>query len=127
LDITALNIAAFEQLVEFSKDHPAVQGHFDGRPIVPGVTLLANVLRAIYSRYPQFKDRAYEVVSAKFLSPVEPEASLLILCTPKVLPLKPEQTQSQIEFGFDCILKKNLGTSVGVNTTALKGAIRFAA
>jgi 3-hydroxymyristoyl/3-hydroxydecanoyl-(acyl carrier protein) dehydratase len=117
LDITALNIAAFEQLVEFSKDHPAVQGHFDGRPIVPGVTLLANVLRAIYHQYPQFEDKVYEVVAAKFLFPVEPEASLLIQCTPK----------SQIEFSFDCVLKKNLGTAVDVNITALKGAIRFAA
>jgi 3-hydroxymyristoyl/3-hydroxydecanoyl-(acyl carrier protein) dehydratase len=122
-----LNIVAFEQFTEFSKDHPSVQGHFAGRPIVPGVTLLANVLRSIYTKYPQFEGKAYEVISAKFLFPVEPEALLLIQCTPKVLPLKPEQAQSQIEFGFDCLLKKSLGTSVGVNTTALKGAIRFAA
>jgi 3-hydroxymyristoyl/3-hydroxydecanoyl-(acyl carrier protein) dehydratase len=122
-----LNITAFEQLVEFAKDHPAVQGHFEGRPIVPGVTLLANVLRAIYNRYPKFEGKAYEVVSSKFLFPVEPDASLLIQCTPKVLPLKPEQTQSQMEFNFECVLKKNLGTAVGANTTALKGAIRFAA
>jgi 3-hydroxymyristoyl/3-hydroxydecanoyl-(acyl carrier protein) dehydratase len=122
-----LNISAFEQLIEFSKELPAVQGHFEGRPIVPGVTLLASVLRAIYSAYPQFEGKAYEVVSAKFLFPVEPQASLLIQCTPKVLPLKPEQTQFQIEFTFDCLLKRNLGTAVGVNTTALKGAIRFAA
>jgi 3-hydroxyacyl-[acyl-carrier-protein] dehydratase len=122
-----LNISAFEKLIEFPKDIPAVQGHFDGRPIVPGVTLLANVLRAIYSTYPLFEGQAYEVVSAKFLFPVEPDATLLIQCTPKALPLKAEQTQSQIEFGFDCLLKKNLSTAVGVNTTALKGAIRFAA
>lgn len=122
-----MNIIAFEQLCEFSKDHPAVQGHFEGRPIVPGVTLLANVLRAIYSAYPQFEGKAYEVVSAKFLFPVEPEATLLIQCTPKALPLKPEQTEHQTEFAFECLLKKNLGTAVGVNTTALKGAIRFAA
>jgi 3-hydroxymyristoyl/3-hydroxydecanoyl-(acyl carrier protein) dehydratase len=121
------NITAFEQLIEFSKDNPAVQGHFEGRPIVPGVTLLANVLRAIHSAYPQFEGKTYEVVSAKFLFPVEPEATLLIQCTPKVLPLRAEQTQTHIEFGFDCVLKKNLGTTVGVNTTALKGAIRFAA
>jgi 3-hydroxymyristoyl/3-hydroxydecanoyl-(acyl carrier protein) dehydratase len=121
-----LNITAFEQLVEFAKDHPAVQGHFEGRPIVPGVTLLANVLRAIYTTYPQFEGKGYEVVSAKFLFPVEPEATLLIQLVPKALPLKPEQTQAQIEFGFDCVLKKNLGTAVGVNTIALKGAIRFA-
>jgi 3-hydroxymyristoyl/3-hydroxydecanoyl-(acyl carrier protein) dehydratase len=119
------NITAFEQLIEFSTDNPAVQGHFEGRPIVPGVTLLANVLRTIYSTYPQFEGKTYEVVSAKFLFPVEPEATLLIQCRPKVLALKAEQTH--IEFGFDCLLKKNLGTAVGVNTTALKGAIRFAA
>jgi 3-hydroxymyristoyl/3-hydroxydecanoyl-(acyl carrier protein) dehydratase len=122
-----LDFKAFEKTVEFSQDNPAVQGHFEGRPIVPGVTLLANVLRAIYSTYPQFEGKAYEVVSTKFLFPVEPEATLLIQCTPKVLPQKAEQTQSHIEFAFDCVLKRNLDTAVGVNTTALKGAIRFAA
>jgi hypothetical protein len=122
-----LNIQAFEQLVEFSKDNPAVQGHFDGRPIVPGVTLLANVLRVIYIARPELEGKPYEVVSAKFLFPVEPEASLLIQCTPKALAPKPGQEQNYIEFLFECRLEKNLGTAVGVNTTALKGAVRFAA
>jgi 3-hydroxymyristoyl/3-hydroxydecanoyl-(acyl carrier protein) dehydratase len=122
-----LNITAFEELIEFSNAHPAVQGHFESRPIVPGVTLLANVLRAIYRAYPQFEGKSYEVISAKFLFPVEPDATLLIQCTPKALPVNPGQSQNKIEFSFDCQLKKNLGTSVGVNTTALKGALRFAA
>jgi 3-hydroxymyristoyl/3-hydroxydecanoyl-(acyl carrier protein) dehydratase len=122
-----LNITAFEELIEFSKVHPAVQGHFESRPIVPGVTLLANVLRAIYKAYPQFEGKTYEVVSAKFLFPVEPDATLLIRCTPKELPINPEQIQNKIEFLFDCHIQRNLGISVGANTTALKGALRFAA
>jgi 3-hydroxymyristoyl/3-hydroxydecanoyl-(acyl carrier protein) dehydratase len=122
-----LNIQAFEQLVEFSKNNPAVQGHFEGRPIVPGVTLLANVLRVIYIAHPELEGKPYEMVSAKFLFPVEPEASLLIQCTPKAIDPKPGKEQNYIEFLFDCRLQKNLGTAVGVNTTALKGAVRFAA
>jgi 3-hydroxymyristoyl/3-hydroxydecanoyl-(acyl carrier protein) dehydratase len=120
-----LNIVSFEKSIAFTKDHPAVQGHFEGRPIVPGVTLLASVVRAITHTYPEFKGKAYEVVSAKFLFPVEPAASILIQCTPKEVPLKP----GQIEFSFSCQLKSNLGSDVelGTSVTALKGAVRFAA
>jgi 3-hydroxymyristoyl/3-hydroxydecanoyl-(acyl carrier protein) dehydratase len=123
-----LKIIAFEKTVEFPKHHPAVQGHFEGRPIVPGVTLLASVIRAILSECPQFDGKAYEVVSAKFLFPVEPAATILIQCVPKELFIKPEQTRGQIEFAFNCLLKSNLDKDIELsnNITAIKGAIRFA-
>jgi 3-hydroxymyristoyl/3-hydroxydecanoyl-(acyl carrier protein) dehydratase len=52
-------------------DHPALSGHFPGRPIVPGVLLLDAVLRAIVARDPGMPppDR---LLRAKFLAPVLP-------------------------------------------------------
>ena len=32
------------QRIEIGADHPAFDGHFPGRPILPGVALLAAVL-----------------------------------------------------------------------------------
>ena len=49
-------------------DHPAFDGHFPGRPIVPGVVLLDHSLRALAS------DVAgrWKIGNAKFLSFVAP-------------------------------------------------------
>ena len=54
-----------------SPDHPALPGHFPGRPIVPGVLLLDAVLRAIAAREPGLlpPDR---LARAKFVAPVLP-------------------------------------------------------
>ena len=65
---TALSIAA---------DHPAFPGHFPGRPVVPAVVLLAEVLAAIEqatSRPPQ----AWTLLNAKFLAPVGPGDEVVI-------------------------------------------------
>jgi acyl-coenzyme A synthetase/AMP-(fatty) acid ligase/3-hydroxymyristoyl/3-hydroxydecanoyl-(acyl carrier protein) dehydratase len=58
----------------FARDHPALPGHFPGRPIVPGVLLLASVedvLRADGLR-------VVGCAQAKFLAPVLPEQVLMI-------------------------------------------------
>lgn len=52
-------------------EHPALAGHFPGRPIVPGVVLLDHALDAIGSAIGQRLD-ACRIESAKFLSPAEP-------------------------------------------------------
>jgi len=57
---------------EFRRDHPALSGHFPGRPIVPGVLLLsavADVLRTAGLRI-------VECAKAKFLVPVLPDQAL---------------------------------------------------
>ncbi|HEY1611946.1 MAG TPA: AMP-binding protein, partial [Paraburkholderia sp.] len=56
-------------------DHPALPGHFPGRPIVPGVVLLDHALSAIGAALNRSFD-ACRLSSAKFLSPAAPGEAL---------------------------------------------------
>lgn len=51
--------------------HPALPGHFPGRPIVPGVVLLDAVIAAARDAFA--RGPAMGLPRAKFLSPVLPE------------------------------------------------------
>lgn len=53
-------------------DHPALPGHFPGRPIVPGVLLLDAVLQAAPDVAPK------RILRAKFAAPVAPGAEVEI-------------------------------------------------
>ncbi|BAN27674.1 AMP-binding protein [Caballeronia insecticola] len=56
-------------------EHPALAGHFPGRPIVPGVVLLDHALDAIGGALGRSVD-ACRIESAKFLSPAQPGETL---------------------------------------------------
>ncbi|WP_042301537.1 AMP-binding protein [Paraburkholderia kururiensis] len=56
-------------------DHPALPGHFPGRPIVPGVVLLERALTAIGAALNRPLD-AYRLSSAKFPSSASPDEPL---------------------------------------------------
>jgi 3-hydroxyacyl-[acyl-carrier-protein] dehydratase len=61
-------------------DHPAFAGHFPGRPLLPGVALLAEVLEAALD-LPDLAARigpAPRLAVVKFLAPVAPGAELVI-------------------------------------------------
>ena len=61
-------------------DHPAFAGHFPGRPLLPGVALLAEVLEAALD-VPDLAARigpAPRLAVVKFLAPVGPGAELVI-------------------------------------------------
>jgi 3-hydroxyacyl-[acyl-carrier-protein] dehydratase len=66
---TTLTIAA---------DHPALAGHFPGAPIVPGVLLLDEMLRAVEADGGSAARQRWRIGSAKFLKPVRPGESLTL-------------------------------------------------
>jgi 3-hydroxyacyl-[acyl-carrier-protein] dehydratase len=59
-------------------DHPSFPGHFPGRPILPGVLLLAEVMEVLRELGDDTASDACEISSAKFLSPVAPGDELTI-------------------------------------------------
>ena len=64
-------------LLTIAADHPAFAGHFPGMPIVPGVLLLDEAVHAIGLALGQ-PQQAWQIGSAKFLSPLSPGASVVI-------------------------------------------------
>lgn len=70
-----------EQVFDVPLDHPAFDGHFPGRPILPGVVLLGRAVRALGEALGE-PPSAYEIASAKFLRPVPPGATLRIRVEP---------------------------------------------
>lgn len=62
-------------------DHPALAGHFPGRPLVPGVVLLERVADALRAWRGQ---RLRRVVEAKFLAPLLPDEMALLRLTAAV-------------------------------------------
>ena len=67
-----------ETELHVSPEHPAFAGHFPGRPILPGVVLLDEVIRAIEVRTADDFVQRYRLASVKFLQPVGPDARLVI-------------------------------------------------
>ncbi|WP_305805789.1 hypothetical protein [Stenotrophomonas sp. YIM B06876] len=52
-------------------DHPCLAGHFPGRPLVPGVVVLEQVLRAI-ARQTGLPVTALRLPQVKFMAPLLP-------------------------------------------------------
>ncbi len=67
---------SFEWRGTIATDHPCLAGHFPGNPIVPGVVLLDEVLRAFVAWRPT--DRPVGIPQVKFLAPLRPEQPFTI-------------------------------------------------
>jgi len=66
--------------LKIAEDHPSFPGHFPGRPLLPGVALLAEVLEAVLAD-PDLAAAvgpAPRLAAAKFLAPVGPGATLAL-------------------------------------------------
>jgi len=64
-------------------DHPALDGHFPGAPVVPGVVLLDETIRAVELAHGG-EPRCWRVASVKFLRAVGPGEPLALQQEPLV-------------------------------------------
>lgn len=65
--------ATFDAPLALPADHPALEGHFPGHPIYPGVVLLDAAIGAIEAH---FGAAVHGLPVTKFLSPVRPGTAL---------------------------------------------------
>jgi 3-hydroxymyristoyl/3-hydroxydecanoyl-(acyl carrier protein) dehydratase len=67
-------------LLNIAPAHPAFAGHFPGQPLLPGVSLVAEVLEAILgdSTLAAIVGPTPRISAVKFLSPVRPGAQLML-------------------------------------------------
>jgi 3-hydroxyacyl-[acyl-carrier-protein] dehydratase len=70
--------------LHIASNHPAFAGHFPGQPLLPGVSLLAEVLEAVLNE-PELTAQignAPRIAAVKFLAPVRSGASLTVHLEP---------------------------------------------
>ena len=79
--------ARFTATIAIRADHPALAGHFPGRPVVPGVLLLDEVLEAAEHWLGPLS--CSELIQAKFVRPLLPEQSAQLTL---------QQREARIEF-----------------------------
>jgi 3-hydroxyacyl-[acyl-carrier-protein] dehydratase len=63
--------------VTIAAEHPALAGHFPGAPILPGVLLLDEMVRAVEQDRSQPGTR-WRIGAAKFVKPVRPGETLIL-------------------------------------------------
>jgi 3-hydroxymyristoyl/3-hydroxydecanoyl-(acyl carrier protein) dehydratase len=64
-----------ETRVVIEPSHPSLAGHFPGDPIVPAALLMDHALSFVET---SFARRVVAVATAKFLSPVRPQQTVVI-------------------------------------------------
>jgi 3-hydroxymyristoyl/3-hydroxydecanoyl-(acyl carrier protein) dehydratase len=66
-----------ERIVTIGASHPSLAGHFPGHPVVPGVVVLGEIMKAV--REMAVKNIEFVgMPSAKFMSPLNPGEPLRI-------------------------------------------------
>ncbi|HTT03058.1 MAG TPA: hypothetical protein VMG11_13320 [Steroidobacteraceae bacterium] len=92
--------AAFETTFSVPVTHPSLPGHFPGAPVVPGVVVLEQVLRAA-ERWLGSSVSVSGISQAKFLAPLLPgvEARALLKMEPVRLSFRIECSGRTIALG----------------------------
>ena len=67
----------YERAISISRDHPSLAGHFPGRPIVPGVVLLQEVVDTLRRSVPA-ATAVTGLPAVKFSSPLKPDELVTI-------------------------------------------------
>jgi 3-hydroxyacyl-[acyl-carrier-protein] dehydratase len=65
--------------LSFSTSFAGFQGHFPGKPILPGICLIQAMLGS-YEAYHKIPIRLIELRTAKFVAPVLPEEDIIMEC-----------------------------------------------
>lgn len=65
------------RIISIRADHPSLAGHFPGRPVVPGVVLLQEVLATVRQSLPE-EWVVMGLPHVKLSSPLKPEESVTI-------------------------------------------------
>ena len=86
--------------IEITADHPAFAGHFPGLPILPGVLLLDEALRAV-ERELALDLSEWQITTAKFLEPVRPGDVITV-----------EQTSSSDSVRFSVLFAGRAGSAL---------------
>lgn len=81
--------------LRFGADHPALPGHFPGRPIVPGVVLLDSVLGAA-ERWLARPLQVKSLQQSKFTQPLLPQQTATIALTLHADELKFEIVRDEV-------------------------------
>ena len=89
----------------FARNHPTAAGHFPGNPIIPGASILREIIHAMATATGL---SVCAIPSVKFLHPVRPGDAIAIAWT----------LRADGSFRFDCVV----GSS---GATVVTGALRM--
>jgi 3-hydroxyacyl-[acyl-carrier-protein] dehydratase len=102
--------AAHVAILRIASSHPALPGHFPGRPIVPGVLLLDHVLQAAQNWLAR-PMKLRSLAQVKFVAPLLPEQEAQI-----ELQLQAAQLRFTIRCSDQVIAQGTLNVATGGST-----------